>query len=100
MKLEELIKLEEKLMNYEISNKFLINFNDYMNLIRILRNIGEVTTNYFILMKEYDNKLKNDEISNEERKKKLIDFNNNLLSTEIELDYNSINNFITKYDIL
>lgn len=100
MILSELIKYEESLMKFEMSSKFLIDFNDYIKLLKLLKEIGEITTNYFILMKEYDIKLKNENLSKEKRKEKLIEFNDKLLNSSIEFNEKNIIFFIDKYNIL
>ena len=100
MILSELIKHEESLMRFETSSKFSMDFNDYIKLLKVLKEIGEITTNYFNLIKEYDVKLKNENFSKENRKEKLIDFNDKLLNSFIEFNEKNIIFFIDKYNIL
>ena len=99
MLLNKLIKIEESLLRFEAENKYKISFDEYIKLNKLLKEIGEITTNYFILMKEYDAKLQNDNFDEIKRKEALIDYNNKLLASNIYINEDKINLFIKNNNI-
>ena len=50
--LNELIEIEEKLLKFEETDKFLIKFDVYIKLEKYLDEIGYITNKYFSLIKE------------------------------------------------
>lgn len=93
MTINELIQIEEKLLYVETNQKFNMDFDEYLLLIKTLKEIGEITHQYFTLMKEYDIYLKTQDINLDERRKLLTEFNNKTLNTNVQI---SIPNFNIK----
>jgi hypothetical protein len=86
MKLIELMNYEEKLLKYFDENQFNISFQQYLDLSKTLEYIESITNKYFILLKGYDKKLIMDNISDDERRIKLTEFNDKILSSEVIVD--------------
>ena len=86
MKLIELMNYEEKLLKYFDENQFNISFQQYLDLSKTLEYIESITNKYFILLKCYDKKLIMDNISDDERRIKLTEFNDRILSSEVIVD--------------
>lgn len=88
MILKELIKIEETWLMYDLNHKFEMDFNKYLKFSKKLKEIGEITHQYFVLMSEYNAYLaSNEKLSQEERKKELEDYNNKLLNSEVEFSF-------------
>ena len=85
MTLQELINLEEKLLQYECDNKFNMNFDDYIKLNNVLKEVGNITTQYFMLIEQYDKELLKNGLTKETYKKQLTDYNQNMLNQNVEL---------------
>lgn len=98
-KLTELMKIEEKLLLFEQDNKFLIDFNNYLVLEKYIKKIGFITSKYFLLVNEY-NKSELNDVEYEEKKKKLTDYNEKLLNSEIDYDVDEVYEFMEKINIL
>lgn len=77
---------EEKLLKYFDENQFNISFQQYLDLSKTLEYIESITNKYFILLKGYDKKLIMDNISDDERRIKLTEFNDKILSSEVIVD--------------
>lgn len=92
MKLIELMNYEEKLLKYFDENQFNISFQEYLNLSKTLEYIESITNKYFILLKDYDKKLIMDNMTDDERRIKLIEFNDKILSSEVIVDKEMIIN--------
>lgn len=86
MKLIELMNYEEKLLKYFDENQFNISFQQYLDLSKTLEYIESITNKYFILLNGYDKKLIMDNISDDERRIKLTEFNDKILSSEVIVD--------------
>lgn len=88
MILKELIKIEETWLMYDLNHKFEMDFNKYLKFSKKLKEIGEITHQYFVLMSEYNAYLaSNEKLSQEERKKELENYNNKLLNSEVEFSF-------------
>lgn len=83
MKLIELMNYEEKLLKYFDENQFNISFQEYLDLSKTLEYIESITNKYFILLKDYDKKLIMDNMTDDERRIKLTEFNDKILSSEV-----------------
>lgn len=92
MKLIELMNYEEKLLKYFDENQFNISFQEYLNLSKTLEYIESITNKYFILLKDYDKKLIMDNMTDDERRIKLTEFNDKILSSEVIVDKEMIIN--------
>lgn len=97
MTLRELINIEEKLLQFENDNKFKVNFNDYIALINCLKNIDEITSNYFLLMEDYDIELQKLGMTLDEYKNTLKEYNDKLLNSNVECEVENGLNIIEKY---
>lgn len=87
MRLKELIKVEEKWLMYDLNHKFEMDFNQYLKFIKKLKEIGEITHQYFVLISEYNAYLANQNLSLEDKKKKLENYNDKLLNSEVEFSF-------------
>mgnify|MGYP003301627001 CR=1 FL=1 len=85
MTVQELIKIEEQLLCFETINKFDLNFNDYLSLTKTLKEIGEITHQYFILVKEYDIYLQTQNVNIDKRREMLVQYNEKILHTDINI---------------
>lgn len=85
MTVQELIKIEEQLLYFETINKFDLNFNDYLLLMKTLKEIGEITSQYFILVKEYDIYLQKQNVNIDKRREMLVQYNEKILNTDINI---------------
>lgn len=97
MKLQELMHFEEKILLCEYHNKFTMPFTDYITLDKLLTEVENVTDLYFQLIDEYKKHINKENITNEERNNKLIEFNDKLLNEEVEFNFSEYDGFITKY---
>lgn len=97
MKLQELMHFEEKILLCEYHNKFTMPFTDYITLDKLLTEVENVTNLYFQLIDEYKKHINKENITNEERNNKLIEFNDKLLNEEVEFNFSEYDDFITKY---
>ncbi len=87
MKVKELIEIEEKWLLYQDKHKFEIPFNQYLLLLKKLKEIGEITHQYFMLMTEYDAYLDTQNLSFEDKKNKLEEYNTILLTSDVEFSF-------------
>ena len=90
MKLQELMHFEEKILLCEYHNKFTMPFTDYITLDKLLTEVENVTDLYFQLIDEYKKHINKENITNEERNNKLIEFNDKLLNEEVEFNFSEI----------
>ena len=97
MTLQELINLEEKLLQYECDNKFNMNFDDYIKLNNVLKEVGNITTQYFMLIEQYDKELLKNGLTKETYKKQLTDYNQNMLNQNVELK-NELLTFLNEFN--
>lgn len=97
MILQDLINIEEKLLQYECDNKFNMSFNEYIELNEYLNKIGKITTQYFLLIEQYDKELLKSGLTEVEYKNLLTEYNIKLLNENIILDIN-IDSLIEKYE--
>lgn len=97
MNLQDLINVEEKLLQYECDNKFKMNFNEYIELNEYLNKIGKITTQYFLLIEQYDKELLKSGLTEVEYKNLLTEYNTKLLNENIILDIN-IDSLMEKYE--
>ena len=88
MLLKELIKIEETWLMYDLNHKFDMDFNQYLKFTKKLKEIGEITHHYFLLVSEYNAYLASKEnLSLEEKKKELEIYNDKLLNSEVEFSF-------------
>ena len=59
---------------------FALNFNDYLSLTKTLKEIGEITHQYFILVKEYDIYLQTQNVNIDKRREMLVQYNEKILN--------------------
>lgn len=97
--LNELINVEEKLLKFEETDKFLINFNVYIKLEKYLEEIGYITNCYFSLLKEYEEKLIKQELNYEAMSRILEGFIEQTLNTDIEYNIEEVKEFMLKNNI-
>lgn len=97
MILQDLINIEEKLLQYECDNKFNMSFNEYIELNEYLNKIGKITTQYFLLIEQYDKELLKSGLTEVEYKNLLTEYNTKLLNENIILDIN-IDSLMEKYE--
>lgn len=97
MKLQDLMHFEEKLLLCENNNKFIMPFKDYLILDKFLSEVENVTNLYFQLIDEYKKYINKENINNDERLKKLSDYNNNLLNEDIDFNFSKYEDFMKKY---
>lgn len=97
MCLNDLMKFEEQLLLFEYQNKFNIPFSDYIILEKILVEVENITNLYFKLIDSYTKSLEEQNIEKELQKTMLIEFNNKMLNSEIEINLTKFNDFIEKY---
>ena len=64
-----------------------MDFNQYLKFIKKLKEIGEITHQYFVLISEYNAYLANQNLSLEDKKKKLENYNDKLLNSEVEFSF-------------
>ena len=93
---EELIKIEEKLLKFEEKEKFQLRFNVYIILQRPLEKIGWVTDKYFSLVNEYKDFLDKQDLNIETYSRLLNNFIEQHLETKIDFDISKIKKFIEK----
>jgi hypothetical protein len=103
MKLKDLISLEEKLLKIELVKIFDLHINDVILLKDYLRQIGDITSTYFNLVQDYSKKVAEEyaELSYEDKKKKLEEYNSRLLNGEVYTIINEkdILGFIEKFHV-
>lgn len=86
MILQDLINLEEQWLIFKNEKKFDLSFNQYITLQKKIKEIGEITNHYFELMKEYNIFLQKQNLSVEEHKQKLSEYNEKLLNSPISIE--------------
>ena len=96
---EELIKIEEKLLKFEEKEKFQLRFNVYIKLQRQLEKIGWVTDKYFSLIKEYKDFLSKRDLNIETYSRLMNNFMEQHLETKIDFDISKIKKFMEKNNI-
>ena len=88
--LKELISIEEKLLQFEKTDKFLIKFNVYIKLEKYLDEIGYITDKYFSLLKQYNEQLTKQDLNFDAKSRILYNFNEEKLETEIDYDVDNV----------
>ena len=96
---EELIKIEEKLLKFEEKEKFQLRFNDYIKLQRHLEKIWWVTDKYFSLINEYKDFLDKRDLNIETYSRLMNNFMEQHLETKIDFDISKIKKFMEKNNI-
>lgn len=84
----ELMKLEKSLLMLYTNHKFDLSFNDYLKIMRMLKEIGKVTDSFFLLQQEYY-KANGD-------KDKLQEYHDRLINDKIEYNVEEIEGFLEK----
>lgn len=92
--LKELISIEEKLLQFEKTDKFLIKFNVYIKLEKYLDEIGYITDKYFSLLKQYNEQLTKQDLNFDAKSRILYNFNEEKLETEIDYDVDNVKQFM------
>lgn len=92
--LKELISIEEKLLQFEKTDKFLIKFNVYIKLEKYLDEIGYITDKYFSLLKQYNEQLTKQNLNFDAKSRILYNFNEEKLETEIDYDVDNVKQFM------
>lgn len=88
MILSDLIKVEEEWLMFDLNHKFELDFNQYLKFCKKLKEIGEITHQYFVLMSEYNAFLNTKEnLTLEDKKKELEAYNNKLLNSEVDFSF-------------
>lgn len=88
MKLKELIKIEEDWLMFDLNHKFELDFNQYLKFYKKLKEIGEITHQYFVLMSEYNALLSTKEnLTLEDKKNELESYNDKLLNSEVDFSF-------------
>lgn len=77
------MELEARVLLVLEKEKFTTPFDDYVHTERFAKKIGEITNLYFTLVQDYDSHLISENLSREERKEKLTDFNQKMLDSEV-----------------
>ena len=90
----ELISIEEKLLQFEKTDKFLIKFNVYIKLEKYLDEIGYITDKYFSLLKQYNEQLTKQDLNFDAKSRILYNFNEEKLETEIDYDVDNVKQFM------
>ena len=97
--LSELMSIEEKLLKFEESDKFLMDFNEYIKLEKFLDEIGYITDKYFSLLKEYDEKLTKQDLSLDVMSRMIENFIEKSLNSNIEYNTDDVKTFMLKNNI-
>ena len=97
--LNELVSIEEKLLKFEESDKFLMDFSEYIKLEKFLDEIGYITDKYFSLLKEYNDKLTKQELNIDAESRIMNNFIEKSLNSEIEYNINDVKEFMLKNNI-
>lgn len=97
--LNELMDIEEKLLKFEKTDKFLMDFNEYIKLEKFLDEIGYITDKYFSLLKEYDEKLTKQELNIDAESRIMNNFIEKSLNSEIDYNINDVKEFMLKNNI-
>ena len=97
--LNELVKIEELLLKYEEKEKFIIDFNEYIKLEKILDEIGYITDKYFSLLKEYNEKLDKQDLNLDAQMRIMNNFIEKSLNSEIDYNIDNVKEFILKNNI-
>lgn len=92
--LKELISIEEKLLQFEKTDKFLIKFNVYIKLEKYLDEIGYITDKYFSLLNQYNEQLTKQDLNFDAKSRILYNFNEEKLETEIDYDVDNVKQFM------
>ena len=94
MKLKELKNIETDLLYLE-QRKFEMSFTDYVIMESYLDNIGEITDHYIQYLTDYNEYIAHYSI--EEQENKLKAKNEELLSSEIDIDVSDAKKILEKY---
>ena len=87
LKIENLIEIEERLLMVVEREKFTTEFNDYVLASLLSKKIGEITNLFFSYLDDYDEFLiKQNTLTREERKNKLIEMRDKLLNSEVDFN--------------
>ena len=99
MTLQDLMHFEEKLLLCDYKNKFIMTFNDYIMLDEFLTKVENITNLYFQLMDDFKKDVVKENITNQEKNDKIIEFSNKLLNENIIFDFSPYKEFMEKYNI-
>jgi hypothetical protein len=91
IKLNDLMGLERLLLEIDIRYKFDLSFNDAYLLYEYLKNVGRITSYFFLIQDEFYQKY-ND-------KDKLKEYHDRLLNDSLEFNYNGIVEFIDRVSL-
>lgn len=97
--LNELIEIEEKLLKFEETDKFLIKFDVYIKLEKYLDEIGYITNKYFSLIKDYRDILTKQDLNFDAKSRIIENFKEQQFNSKIEYNIDEVKKFIKENNI-
>jgi hypothetical protein len=88
IKLNDLMALERLLLEIDVKHKFDLSFNEVYSLYTHLKNVGKITSYFFLIQDEFYKKYGDSD--------KLKEYHDRLMNDTIEIDYDDIVQFIEK----
>lgn len=92
--IKELVSIEENLLKFEETDKFLMDFNVYIKLEKYLDEIGYITDKYFSLIKKYNELLTSQDLNFDAKSRSINNFMERLSETKIEYNIDEIKDFM------
>ena len=97
--LNELIEIEEKLLKFEETDKFLIKFDVYIKLEKYLDEIGYITNKYFSLIKDYRDILTKQDLNFDAKSRIIENFKEQQFNSKIEYNIDEVKKFMKENNI-
>lgn len=97
--LNELIEIEEKLLKFEETDKFLIKFDVYVKLEKYLDEIGYITNKYFSLIKDYRDILTKQDLNFDAKSRIIENFKEQQFNSKIEYNIDEVKKFMKENNI-
>lgn len=97
--LNELIEIEEKLLKFEETDKFLIKFDVYIKLEKYLDEIGYITNKYFSLIKNYRDILTKQNLNFDAKSRIIENFKEQQFNSKIEYNIDEVKKFMKENNI-
>lgn len=97
--LNELIEIEEKLLKFEETDKFLIKFDVYIKLEKYLDEIGYITNKYFSLIKNYRDILTKQDLNFDAKSRIIENFKEQQFNSKIEYNIDEVKKFMKENNI-
>ena len=97
--LNELIEIEEKLLKFEETDKFLIKFDVYIKLEKYLDEIGYITNKYFSLIKDYRDILTKQDLNFDAKSRIINNFKEQQFNSKIEYNIDEVKKFMKENNI-